>query len=406
MHLSPLTFTARRRAAIAFAFLCLLCAPSRGAWTQQPQQRGASDLAGRLERAASLIGGDQLAEAERQLNAVLKVRPEEAAALNLLGAIRAKQGKLDEAEALFLRSVGSDKKLTGARMNLAYLFLLKGEPEKTAAELREVLRLEPANAEAAYRLAWLLLRQNRVDECISLIEGLRQQAQTPSASLLALLADAQLRRGDRNKALAALKSAIALNPAEPSYHYTMGVGWLKHPPDLQEAEASFRRFLALRPADAQGQLHLGYVLLKQKRHAEARELLERSLQTGAGTPEAFYYLGLIAQAQNEDARAIELFEKSIQLAPSFGHVHVALGSTYLKLKDYARAQSALEIGAKLTPDDSKAHYNLAMLYARLKQPERARAEMLIVERLKGEGKARDDEADAYAPPPSSPATPR
>ncbi|HEX9918646.1 MAG TPA: tetratricopeptide repeat protein, partial [Pyrinomonadaceae bacterium] len=199
----------------------------------------------------------------------------------------------------------------------------------------------------------------------------------------------------------ALKSAIELNPAEPSYHYTLGVGWLRHPPDLQEAEQSFRRFLGLRPDDTQGQLHLGYVLLKQKRHAEARELLERSLKTGAGTPEAFYYLGLIAQGQNEDERAIGLFEKSIQLAPTFGHVHVALGSTYLKLKDYTRAQTALETGAKLTPGDSKAHYNLALLYARLKQPERAREEMLIVERLKSEGKARDDEADTVALPPPS-----
>jgi tetratricopeptide (TPR) repeat protein len=127
--------------------------------------------------------------------------------------------------------------------------------------------------------------------------------------------------------VAALKSAVELSPAEPSSHYALGVAWLKHPPDLQEAEQAFRRFLSLRPDDAQGQLHLGYVLLKQKQHAEARELLEKSIQKGAGTPEAFYYLGLIAQGQNEDERAIELFEKSIQLAPSFGHVHVALGTT-------------------------------------------------------------------------------
>ncbi len=381
---------------VVIALICVLLASSQGA---RAQEGAANDLAGRLERAASLVGGNQLAEAERLLNQILKVRPEEAAALNLLGAIRAKQGKLDEAEAHFSRAVRSDKRLTGARMNLAYLFLLKGEPEKSAAELKEVLRLEPANAEATYRLAWLLLKQNRTDECIELVERVRQ-TQTLSAPLLAVLGDAYMRRGDRGKAVAALKSAIEQSPAEPSYHYTLGVGWLKHPADLQEAEQSFRRFLNLRPADAQGQLHLGYVLLKQKRHAEARELLERSLQTGAATPEAFYYLGLIAQGQNEDERAIGLFEKSIQLAPTFGHVHVALGSTYLKLKDYTRAQSALETGAKLTPDDTKAHYNLALLYARLKQPERAREEMLIVERLKGEGKARDDDdGDTFAPPP-------
>jgi Tfp pilus assembly protein PilF len=81
-------------------------------------------------------------------------------------------------------------------------------------------------------------------------------------------------------------------------------------------------------------------------------------------------------------------------------VHVALGALYLKLKDYPRAQASLETGAKLSPEDSKAHYNLALLYARLKQPERAREEMQIVERLKSEGKAREDgESDTVAPPP-------
>lgn len=372
------------------ALCCVLFAS-----TSAPAQ--VNDRAGHLERAAALIGGNQLAEAERQLNQVLKVAPDEAAALNLLGAIRAKQGRLDEADALFSRAVRSDSAFAGARMNLAYLYLLKGEPEKTASELKEVLRLEPANAEAGYRLAWLLLSQDRFDECISLVEKLKQ-AQKLSAPVLAVLGDAYLKKGDKGEAVSALKSAVELRPDEPSYHFALGVAWLKHPPDLPGAELSFRRLLTLRPDDVPGQLHLGYVLLKQKKHAEAREWLEKSIRK-AGTPEAFYYLGLIAQGQNEDARAIELFGKSIQLAPSYAHVHVALGATYLKLKNYPRAQQSLETGVKLSPEDSKARYNLAMLYARLRNPERAREEMRVVERLKSEGKAQEDEGDALAPPP-------
>jgi Flp pilus assembly protein TadD len=353
-----------------------------------------------LERAATLIAGGQLAEAERLLSQILRSAPDGAAALNLLGALRAKQGRLDEAEALFTRAVRSDNRLTGAHMNLAYLYLLKREPEKSAAALREVLRLEPANADAAQRLAWLLHSQGRFDECISFVEKLKQ-TQTLTAPVLALLADAHLKKGAAAEAVVALKKAVELRPGEPSYHFALGAAWLRQPPDLLGAEQSFRQFLALRPDDAQGQLHLGYVLLKQKRHAEARQWLERSTAKGAGTPEAFYYLGLIAQGENEDARAIELFEKSIELAPAFAHVHVALGSTYMKLKDYPRAQQALEAGVRLSPEDTKAHYNLAMLFARLKNPERAQEEMRIVARLKSEGKARpeDDAGDALAPPP-------
>lgn len=447
----------------AGAFLPLLVCALLSAGVAAAQAVGRAE---QLEQAASLIAGGRLAEAEGRLNQLLKVAPGEAAALNLLGAIRAKQGRLDEAAALFARAVRGDGRLTGARMNLAHLHLLRGEPEKSASELKEVLKAEPANAEAGYRLAWLLLSLNRPDECIALAEGLKR-SQTLSPPLLAVLGDAHLKKGDANRAeesylralqtqganpeallgmarvwqtrgdteqaaaylgrakgsvsnspellnrlagvaldsglkaeaVWALGRAVALRPGEPSYHFSLGAAWLRHPPDLQGAEESFAQFLKLRPDDARGQLLLGYVLLKQKKHAEARAWLEKSVAQGAGTPEAFYYLGLIAQGQGEDARAVELFEKAVRLAPSFAHAHVALGATYLKLKEYERARQALEAGVKLSPEDAKAHYNLAVLYARLKDPVRAGEEMRVVERLRGKGKTQDDEAEALAPPP-------
>ncbi|MCA1616265.1 MAG: tetratricopeptide repeat protein, partial [Acidobacteria bacterium] len=223
-----------RRLAIIVALGCALFAqsPARA-------QAQANDRVAQLERAASLIGANRLAEAERQLNGVLKVAPDEAVALNLLGAIRAQQGRLDEAETLFSRAVRSDGALAGAHMNLAYLYLLKRDPEKSAAELREVLRLEPANADAGYRLAWLLLSQGRVEECVSLGEKLKE-SQTPSAPLLAVLGDAYLRKGDRAAALSALAKAVELRPAEPSYHFALGAAWLRERPDLQQAEQYFR----------------------------------------------------------------------------------------------------------------------------------------------------------------------
>jgi tetratricopeptide (TPR) repeat protein len=419
----------------------------------------------RLERVAALINGNQLVEAEQQLNQILTVAPNDATALNFFGTIRAKQGRLKEAEGFFLRAIRIEDSLIGARMNLAYLYLLRGEPDKTASQLEKVLGLDPANTDAAYRLAWVLFSQKRFDECIALVDRVKQ-SQTLSAPTLAVLGDAYLRKGDaakaeesyllaldaqstnadallglaqlsqtkgdttmavayvgrasnlttspellsklakialnlnlKQQALAALKQAVQLRPDEPSYHFALGSLWLKQPPDLQAAEQSFRQFLKFKPDDVQGQLHLGYVLLKQKKQAESRAWLLKSVRNGEGTPEAFYYLGLIAQAENEDAAAIQLFQKSVQLAPSLASAHVALGSSYLKLKDYVRAQHALEAGVRLSPDDSKAHYNLAMLYARLKNPEKAQEEMRIVERLKSQGKEPQDDSGSLAPPP-------
>jgi tetratricopeptide (TPR) repeat protein len=457
VHAAPLKAISRRPAIIV-ALLYVLLAPP-GVLAQ------AKTSAERLERVASFISLNRLLEAERQLNQILRATPNEAAALNLFGAIRAKQGRLKEAEAFFLRAVRADNSLIGARMNLAYLYLLKGEPDKTVAELKRVLSLNPTNAEAAYRLAWVLFSQGRFDECIGVVDKAKE-SQTLSAPTLAVLGDAYLSKGNaikaeesyllsldvqssnadallglaqvsqikgdikmantyverasnltnspevlhklarvvlklnlKNEAVTALKRALELRPDEPSYHFALGTTWLKQPPDLQEAEQSFRQFLKLKPDDAQGQVHLGYVLLKQKKQAESRAWLLKSVRNGVGTPEAFYYLGLIAQAQNEDAQAMQLFQKSVQLAPSFASAHVALGSTYLKVKDYPRAQQALEAGVRLSPDDSKAHYNLALLYARLKNPEKAQEEMRIVASLESQGKGQQDESDSLAPPP-------
>src|SRR5262249_50994739 len=104
-----------------------------------------------VERAAALIRDNQIEEAERQLNQILKTRPNEAAALNLLGTIRAQQGNLKDSEALFARAVRIEPRMVGAHMNLARLYLLNGTPEKAVVKLKETLRLEPGNVEASYR---------------------------------------------------------------------------------------------------------------------------------------------------------------------------------------------------------------------------------------------------------------
>ena len=43
-------------------------------------------------------------------------------------------------------------------MNLVYLYLLKRAPEKAILQLKEVLALEPENAEATEKLAELFAR--------------------------------------------------------------------------------------------------------------------------------------------------------------------------------------------------------------------------------------------------------
>jgi len=384
-----------------------------------PAQAQGTDVVQAFEQVATLIRDNRLAQAEQELTSILRVTPNLPVALNLMGSVRAKQGRLVEAETLFLRAVQNDKNFTGARMNLVYLYLLKRTPDKAILQLNEVLALEPENVEAKVILGDAYLGKNDLQKAeenyLSALDGKldnagalfglaqisRLKGETREASIYLnrvamLVADSKspeflykfaleaMRVGLFDEAKSALERSVEFRPKEPSYLLALGIAWLRKA-DVFEAEKLFRRLLALQPDNAQGQLHLGYVLLNQKKYAEARTWLEKSARPGAAIPEVFYYLGLVAQEQNDDARAIPLFEKAVHQLPSYAHARIALGASYMKLKNYVRARQELETAVKLDPDEPTAHYNLALLYARIKEPARAQEEMRIIEQLKAKG---------------------
>ena len=382
----------------------------------------AQDLA-RLERVATLIRENKTVEAERQLNLILRAKSNEPVALNLLGTIRAKQNRLADAETLFLRAVANDPHYIGARMNLAYLYLEKREPAKAVAQLSEVLTIEPNNTDAKVVLGDAQLANNNPDEAerqyldalegrldnaaallglaqISELKGETKEAtlfltrvatlttNSQSPEFLYKFASVAMQAGMFDAAKAALENALKLRPNEPAYLLTLGISWLRKG-DLFEAEKIFRHLIELQPANDLAQIHLGYVLLNQKKYDEARLWLEKSARSASPMPEVFYYLGLVAQEQNDDAKAIELFEKAVQKLPNYAHARIALGSSYIKLRNYPRAKEELETAVKLDPEEPTAHYNLALLYARLKDPARAQEEMKLVEKLKAKGASGD-----------------
>jgi len=392
------------------------------------------DVVQLFEQIATLIQNDRLPEAEKELNSILRVTPDLPVALNLLGTIRAKQNRLLEAETLFLRALKNDYKFTGARMNLVYLYLLKRAPDKAILQLKEVLAVEPENAEALVILGdtylakndlanaeanYLNALQGRLDNAGALfglaqISRLKGETKEPAIYLnrvATLIADSKspeflykfaleaMRANMFDEAKSALQRAVELRPKEPSYLLALGIAWLRKT-DLFEAEKLFRRVLELQPGNAQAQLHLGYVLLIQKKPAEARVWLEKSLRSGAAIPEVPYYLGLVAQEQGDDSRAIALFQRAVQILPSYALPRIALGSTYLRLKDYEKARQELETAVKLDPEEPSGHYNLALLYARTKQPDKAQEQMRIVEDLKS--KQRTPSGGLVLPPNSTP----
>lgn len=400
-----LTHALKHPAALLALLLILTITPNASAQND--------NLVKRLERAAALINANQVEGAEQELSAVLKLAPNDAAALNLLGAIRAKQGRLNEAETLFSRAVRSDHQFAGAHMNLAYLYALKGLPEKAILELKEVLRLDPNNQEAGEKLALLLLSQGHLDEGIDFIEQLKQSQSVP-VRLLVLLGDAYLKKGSADKAEASYLLALSTESddtdavlglaqvaqfrgdiSQASVYLSRARKRVANSPDTlyrfalvalrsgsyEEANSALLAAIKLRSDDPAYFLALGTTWIKKPDLAEAEQAFRRTLQLQPDSSQAQMYLGYTLLEQKKYPEAREYLEKSLQKDKSVPETYYYLGQLAQEENEDERAIQFFKKAIELVPSYSFAHAALGVSYLRLKNYPQAQQELELSVKL-------------------------
>ena len=397
----------RTQAAAALLFLlCVSPCASRAQSANNPSTQ--------LERVAALISGNRIDEAEEQLSAILKRTPNDALALNLLGTIRAKQRRLDEAETLFARALSIDNEFLGAHMNLAYLYLLKGAPDKTISELREVLRLDPNNPDVSYKLARLLLSQARVDECLALLEQMKQ-SQPLQAPFLVILGDAYLKKGDAAKAeenyLSALNqqstSADALlglallsqakgNSKEAALYLNRTRSLITGSPDLlysfarvalnagliDDAVTALKRATELRADEPRYHFLLGQAWLQKPDLQEAEQSFRGFVRLQPENPQGQLYLGYVLLKQKKTIEAREWLEKSLQKETGAPETFYYLGLIAQEQAEDDRAVELFEKAIRLAPRFASAHIALGSTYLKMKDFPRAQAALEAGVKLK------------------------
>jgi len=312
--------------------------------SQQPVlTQNRKDLVELLEDVATLIRNDQLAEAERQLTAILKLNANQPDALNLLGAVRAKQSRLDEAEKLFSRAVSANAGLVSARMNLVNLYLIQAKPQAAISELNEVLRLQPKNEAAFVRLSQLLLKEKRLDEFINLVEQAKKAGSIPF-SLLLSLGDAYLQKKNATK-----------------------------------AEEAFRLALEQQGDDADAILGLAQVAQLRGDTSSASSYLDRAKRSTVKSADTLRRFALVAWEAGRFEEANQALIEAVKLTPDEPSLHLALGTTWLKKPDLIEAEQAFRRTLQLQPDNPEAQMYLG--YSLLLQGKYPEARDLIEKSL-------------------------
>jgi len=181
------------------------------------------------------------------------------------------------------------------------LSLFAAERHREAiAPLRELVRLQPASAEAHYDLAVALFRCGQFPGAAeSLRRALKHRAGFTPA--LALLAQALEYLGPPAEA-AAIHRRLGRASADrrQRLHHTAMAQVLDG--ELQAAETTLRRLLALQPDDGRTRTVLGQVLIDQHRFEDAAAELREALDTN---PAAFQKLTLARRFTPEDRPLLE-----------------------------------------------------------------------------------------------------
>jgi len=367
------------------------------------------DLLQNLERVAALIRDNRMAEAERQLASISRTAPNSPDVLNLLGTIRAKQNRLNEAESLFLQVLKIEENFTPARMNLSYLYVLKRAPDRAIFELKEVLRLDPNNAQALQKLPELLLSQGKFDECIAFIEKLRGVGPV-SPDMLVMLGDAYVAKGalteaeppyllaldnrlDNAGALLGLAqisrskgelrettiyltrvATLSADSNSPEFLYKFAVLAMRVGM-VDQAKAALERTLKLRPDEPSYLLALGVAWLSRGDLFEAEKLFRRLVEVQPDNALGQLHLGYVLLNQKKYADARLWLEKSARSPNAIPEVYYYLGLVAQEQNDDARAIPLFEKAVQKLPNYAHARIALGSSYMKLRNYTRAREEL-------------------------------
>jgi rhomboid protease GluP len=167
--------------------------------------------------------------------------------------------------------------------------------------------------------------------------------------------------GKTDIALEELSKATIKRPTASEAYILLGEAYMQKT-QFAQAEAAYRRALALRPDANDARYELGLVLAKQGRSQEATEMFREIQKTDPKTPIAPFGLGMAAMMDQNYGTALAAFRRAVELDPFNAPALYNIGIAAIHLQRYDEAIDALAKVLLLQPRNYDAQLKLADAY--------------------------------------------
>ena len=285
----------------------------------------------RAAEAQAKSGTRDDAALERRFEAVRQADPTFAEADYDLGVLAERQGKREQAFALYKSALQKKPSLKPAAEGLARLTRESGDVSSAIAQWTDVARAFPDDAESRAQLAELYRLSSDHDRA----QDFARQALIRDPKSLSAYKTLLRSNLDRKQfAMAELVGVRALKISTTDAELYLAIGDVQMAKGaVDKAAAQYQKALEAQPSYVPARLALARLALKDEDFAAAEKHLSRAVADGGGSAEVHNDLGVAYRGLGQPDKALAEYEAAEKLDPRLAAVYLNRGIVLQRYKD-------------------------------------------------------------------------
>lgn len=278
-----------------------------------------------------------------------------------LGKYFAAAGLMDEAIDQYEAGLQRDPTYQDMLYLLGVALIETGNRALAEQLLNEAIALNPYDARALNALAELLMKQERYEQALDLLERAFHVA-PQYGDVIDNISKAMKALKRVDEIIERYRALLQENPNQPFVHYILGRD-LAETGRVEEAFKHFEEAVRLYPQLDGARYLWAQELSRMGRSDEAIQQHREALALNPDLKYTHVALGRELSRLGRGDEAIHHFEEAIRIDPSFQDARYLLGKELVKVGRVTEAREQFETAVALNPQDARAHLELGMFWA-------------------------------------------
>lgn len=303
------------------------------------------DINKAIHLASEYFQAGNLKQAEHVCKKILRIQPNNADTLHLLGIICYQFRNYDSAITYMKRALQFNPYNADAYFNLGNTFIETGQPDEAITCYQNTLQLNPNILDAYNNLGNAFMEKGKIDNAILSYQR-AIQINPRVVDTYTNLGSALIKKGQFDEAISCYQKALQINPHVAIAHCNLGDAF-QEKGQLDEAISCYQKALEINPYFDNPYNSLGTAFHKKGQYDLAISYYQKALQLNSDFTLAYCNMAKALHSKGQVDEAITYFQKALQLEPDLADAHVNMSLALLLSGDFKQGWREYEWRQKL-----------------------------------------------------------